>query len=321
MSATRFLTAAFVALVCSTLAYGQLSEDYRFQGKVIDQAGKPIPKVQIVLHDTQAGTRIVFVTNEDGTFDRRMIPCGVYEATFDKPGYVIHTEHFDWSEMSPQTVTKIAQIVLESEAERARKELGEKAAKLYESAYGALVANDYVTARKKADELLALGAGSYEYAVRFVIARCLAMQGEPDAAVAEYGRVLALKPELFEAHFDLAGLLETQGKHDEALLEYGRAAELNPADAETQYDLGVILLKEKQDYEQAKPHLAKAIELNPAHSQAIKALGFANLWSEKTDVVEGVRLLKKYLELEPQASDAAQIQEIVKSFEAAPGVQ
>jgi len=63
------------------------------------------------------------------------------------------------------------------------------------------------------------------------------------------------------------------------------------------------------------------VELSPAHSQAIKALGFTNLWAEKKDVPEGVRLLKKYLELEPNAADAAQIREIVRSFETSPGTK
>jgi tetratricopeptide (TPR) repeat protein len=317
MPPKRFLIALLVLLCSAPLVRGQLSEDYRFQGKVIDQHGKPIPTVRVTLHDSRTGTRLVFETDEDGTFDRRMIPLGVYDLTVEKPGYVPYLEHFDWSADSPQTVIKIAQIVLESEADRARKALGEKAAKLYEDAYAALVANDFQTARKKAEALLELGAGDYEYAVRFVIARSQAMQGEVDLAKAEYGRVLGLKPDLFEAHFDLAGLYERQGKTDDALREYRRAGEINPTDAETQYDLGVIYMKEKQDYEQARVHLAEALKLDPNHVQAIKALGLLNLWSAKPDVAEGMRLLKRYLELQPQAPDTAEIREILESFEPA----
>ncbi len=319
MRPSGWFVAMLAVLCCSPQARGQLSEDYRFQGKVIDQRGKPIPTVHVTLHDPQTGNRIVFDTEENGTFDRRMIPAGVYDATFEKSGYVSHQEQFDWSASGAETIIKVAQIVLESEADRARQELGEKAAKLYQGAYAALQEGDYPTARQKAEELLSLGAGSYEYAVRFVIARCQAMQGELDPAVEEYGRVLALKPDLFEGHFDLAGVLERQGKHDEALLEYARAEALNPEDAETQYDIGVILLKEKQDYEQARTHLARTVELIPTHSQAIKALAFANLWAEKQDLTEGLRLLRRYLELEPEAADAGQIREILQSFEDAPG--
>src|SRR5207245_1231438 len=83
-----------------------------------------------------------------------------------------------------------AQLVLESETERARKELGKKAAKRYEDAYAALGANDCAAATKNAHELLDLGAGSWEYAVRFVLARCHAMQNELDAAATEYRKVV-----------------------------------------------------------------------------------------------------------------------------------
>jgi len=315
MSAKRFLVALLILLGSAPLAWGQLSEDYRFQGKVLDQHGKPIPGVHLMLHDARRGTRIEFQSNDDGTFDRRMIPMGVYELTVEKAGYVPYLEHFDWSAAAPQTIIKIAQIVLESEADRTRKALGEKAAKLYEGAYAALVASDFPAARRDAEALLELGAGDYEYAVRFVIARSRAMQGEVDSAMAEYGRVLRLKPDLFEAHFDLAGLYEKLRKTDDALREYCRAAEINPVDAETQYDLGVIYMKEKQDYTQAQVHLAEALRLDANHVQATKALGLLNLWSAKPDIPEGVRLLKRYLELQPQAPDSTQIREILKSFE------
>ncbi len=321
MSKARIGIAAVGFLCLVSLAprvRAQLAEDYRFQGKIIDQHGQPIPAVMVSLHDNKTGTRIVFTTNEDGTFDRRMIPAGIYDATFEKAGYVPYSEHFDWSATETQTILKIAQIVLESEASQTRKELGKKEAKLYEDAYAALGQGDYAGARKNAEELLSLGAGSFEYAVRFVIARSEAMQGAPDSALAEYGRVLALKPDLFEARFDLAGLLEQKGQHDDALNEYGKAADLNPSDAETQYDLGVILLKARKDYTGAVAHLKKAIELKPDHSQAMKALGFADLWADQKDVAEGVAMLKKYLELEPKAADAGQIRDIINSFESAP---
>ncbi len=293
----------------------QMQDDYRFTGKVIDQAGKPIRDVQVTLHDPDAGTRIVFKTKEDGTFDRRMIPHGIYVASFEKSGYVTHTERFDWSEVGPATKEKIAQIVLENEAEKARQELGKKEAKLYEDAYSALNANDYATARQKADELLEMGAGNYEYAVRFVIARSEAMQGNLDSAKVEYGKVLALKPDLFEAHFDMGGILEKEGKHDEAIQQYEAAAQANPSDAESQYEIGAILMTAKKQYDASMPHLRKAVELNPNHSAATKALGLADLWAEKKDVPEGVAMLKKYLQLEPNAPDAAQIKEMIAAFE------
>jgi Tfp pilus assembly protein PilF len=308
-------TAAFVLAGWVGSSLAQEQNDYRFTGKVIDQSGKPIPGAEIVLHDPQAGTRIEFKTNDDGTFDRRIIPHGVYNATFSAPGYVTTSMHFDWSAVGPQVIEKVAQVVLESEVDKQRQELGKKEAQLYKDAYDALSAGDYVNARKDAEDLLSMGAGGYEYAVRFVLARCDAMQGNLDSAKVEYARVLELKPDLFEAHFDMGGILEREGKHDEALKEYMTAAQENATDAETQYQIGAILLQDEKQYDEAMPYLRKALELDPKHVLATKALGLADLWAKEKDIPEGVSLLNKYLELDPKAPDAAQIKEMIAAFQ------
>ncbi len=296
-------------------AAAQLIEDYRFKGKVVDTAGMPIPKVQVTFRDVETGGRIVFTTKDDGTFDRRMIQHGVYEVSFEKEGYVSRTERFDWSLSPTGTIVKEATIVLENQSVRAKRELGKKAAALYEEAYAALAANDCPTARRKAEELLALGAGDWEYAVRFVLARCYAIQGELGSSVYEYRNVLALKPDLFEARFDLGLVLERQGKAEEALVEYAAAAELHPDDAEVQYNLGAGLFR-KQDLERARPHLEKAVALDSLHAQAAKALGFVHIQSQTKDLVAAKRLLQRYLDLEPDAADAAQIRALVQELEA-----
>jgi len=298
-------------------ARAQLVEDYRFKGRVVDASGQPLGGVHVTLRDVETGSRLVFTTHDDGTFDRRMIPHAHYEGSFEKPGYVTRTENFDWSASPRDVVTIDAKIVLESQVAKAKRELGKKAAALYEEGYAALAANDCVRARQKAEELLALGAGSYEYAVRFVRARCYAVQGQLDEAVAAYREVLALKPDLFEARFDLALVLEKQGQHEAALQEYEQAATLRPEDVEVQYNMGAILFQQKA-FDQARPHLEKAASLDSTHAQAAKALGFACLQGEKKDVTAAQRYLSRYLALEPQAPDAAQIREILTAIETSP---
>jgi tetratricopeptide (TPR) repeat protein len=312
----RKIIALLIALQISTAAvHAQLVEDYRFKGTVTDLAGKPIPEVQVTFQETVTRAVIAFKTSEAGIFDRRMIPHGTYEVRFEKPGYVTRVETFDWKANAPDTIVKEAQIQLESEGERARRELGKKEAKLYEAAYAALAAGDCAAAKKNADELLGLGAGTYEYAVRFVLARCHAMQEEIDAAIEEYRRVAALKPDLFEAHFDLGLVLAKKGSPDAALEEFAKAAEIKPSDAETQYNMGAILFQ-KKDLEAARPHLEKAVASDSTHAQAAKVLGFVLLQSEQKDLVGAERMLRRYLALQPGARDAEQIRDVVKSLEA-----
>jgi tetratricopeptide (TPR) repeat protein len=321
MSRNPTRLAALLVLALPALAAAQLIEDYRFKGKLLDTAGKPLADVKVTLRNVKSGYRIVFETNDAGEFDRRMIPHAVYEATFEKPGYVTQRTQYDWSATEPDTIVKEAQVVLESEdehkrleEEKAKAELGKKAADLYRQAYDALTAGDCDRARKSADELLAIGAGSFEYAVRFVIARCLASAGQNEAAAAEYAKVLELKGDLFEAQFDVAGVYEALGRHEAALQAYRRAAEIKPEDAETQYKIGAILYNQSR-FDEALPHLEGAVQLNASHAQAAKALGFAYLAATNKDMKQALAMLKKYLELEPQAGDREQIEKIVKELE------
>ncbi|HEU4929581.1 MAG TPA: tetratricopeptide repeat protein [Candidatus Krumholzibacteria bacterium] len=306
----RSLALVLCAVFAFSSAHAQLLEEYRFKGSVVDAAGKPIPSVRITLRDVATGSRIEFTSKEDGTFDRRMIPHARYEAFFEKPGYSTHTQEFDWSNAPRELETVEAKVVLRSEADAAKKAMGEKAAKLYEQSYQALEQNDCATASSKASEILKLGAGEYEYAVRFILARCHALQNRLPEATGEYRRVLALKPEFFEAQFDLASVLEKQGQHEDALREYEKAAALKPQDAEARYNVGAMLLKQNR-YDQALPHLEAAASIDSTHALASKALGFAYLQSEKKDLTAARRYFERYLALEPNAPDAAEIRGLV----------
>jgi len=303
-----------VLIVMTVLAVGvaqaQMVEDYRFKGRVLDGAGKPIADVKITLRDIESGTRFEFETHEDGRFDRRMIPHAKYEAVFAKQGYATHTQMFDWSMSTDDVETVEVQVVLSSDSERARQEMGKKAAALYEEAYAALQKNDCGQAGAKAREILTLGAGGYEYAVRFIMARCHAVQGQNAEAIAEYEKVLALKPDFFEARFDLATLLEKQGQHDAALEQYDQAAALRPDNVEVQYNVGAMLLQ-RQMFERARVYLQNAVDLDSTHAEAAKGLGFAYLQGETRDMEAARRYLERYLALKPDAPDATEIRAII----------
>lgn len=321
----RLLLARRLASVCAACLLvanaapirAQLVEDYRFKGVIVDTSGQPVPEVLVTFRDTETGARIVFTTRKDGSFDRHMIPHALYEVTFAKPGYETQTQTFDWSVSPPAPVTKEGRIVLEGQRARAERELGAQAARLYEEAYSAMAANDCTTARKRAEELLALGAGDWEYAVRFVMARCSASAEALEQAAMEYRRVLALRPDLFEAHFDLGLVLERLGQHDAAIAELETAAALHPEDVEVQFNIGAIHVRQQQ-FDAARPHLETAVALDSTHAQAVKALGFVHLQGEAKDLAVAARLLNRYLTLEPEAPDAAAIRDILASLETQP---
>jgi tetratricopeptide (TPR) repeat protein len=320
MNRAVHLLLAVTVLVTARPVSAQLIEDYRFKGAVVDTKGNPVADVQVSLYDIAKGSRIVFKSKDDGTFDRRMIPSAVYEVTFEKPGYVPMRERFDWSTGATETIVMDKRVILESEEEKrqrdmaqAKAEMGKKANKLYQDTYDAFTAGNCPEAAQKAQELLGLEVGNFEYAVRFILARCALQQGQIAPAEADYRRVIALKPEMFEAHFDLGVALEQQGKFDDALGAFQRAAELRPGDAATQYEIGAIHFKGGR-FDQALPHLRAATELNPRNGQAFKALGFTLISADKKDFAQAKAALEKYLELEPAAADAAQVKQICKEI-------
>jgi tetratricopeptide (TPR) repeat protein len=310
----RWINMFILILLVPAFAYAQ-QDDYRFQGRVVDTAGKPLAGVHITLRDVSNGSRINFTTKDDGTFDRRMIPSAQYEVTFEKQGYVTHTDQMDWSAAQDQTKTVQAQIVLDSTRASEERQMSKEAAALYEKAYSALQKNDCAQATDDARKLLAMGAGSREYAVRFIIARCAANQNRLDEAVAEYRHVLKLKPEFFEARFDLAQVLDRQSKHDEAVREYTRAVALRPQDPAAQYNLGALLMQQKQ-YDSARTHLEASVAADSTNAMAVKALGFACLQGEKKDVASAKRYLERYLRLQPEAADAADIRAMLAEIKA-----
>jgi Tfp pilus assembly protein PilF len=128
--------------------------------------------------------------------------------------------------------------------------------------------------------------------------------------VTQYRQVLNLKPDFFEARFDLAGVLDRQGKHDEAIQEYEEALKLQPQNKDAQYNLGALLMQQKQ-YDRARPHLEVAVSADSTNAMAVKALGFACLQGEKKDLKSAKRYLSRYLQLQPDAPDAKDIQAMI----------
>jgi tetratricopeptide (TPR) repeat protein len=312
----RRVVLILIALFVSHSAAAQMSDDYRFVGTVVDPAGKPIKDVQVTLRNVANGDRIVFKTHGDGTFDRRMIPAAKYEAVFEKAGYSTRTQPFDWSVSTEETETVEVKVVMQSDQDATKKALSKQAAQLYDDAYAALAKNDCATAAGKANELLKMGAGDYEYAVRFILARCHANQQELPQAVEEYRRVIALKPDFFEAHYDLATVLEKQGQHDAALMEYAEADSLKSGNFDVNFNRGAILLQQNK-YDEARPHLEKATQIDSTNATAFKALGYAYLQGEHKDMQAARRNLERYLALKPDAPDAQDVRGIIADLKKA----
>jgi serine/threonine-protein kinase len=88
----------------------------------------------------------------------------------------------------------------------------------------------------------------------------------------EFRRAIALNPRYSSAHQWFAFLLSSRGEHDAALLEGLTAAELDPGSVSARRGVGWLYYYARR-YDQARDHLARAIEMNPMAIESYRILG------------------------------------------------
>jgi tetratricopeptide (TPR) repeat protein len=145
----------------------------------------------------------------------------------------------------------------------------------------------------------------------------LLRQGRIDDAVNEFRRAAKLRDDKCAECFQRIGQVYLQqGRLKEAAVALRQAAELkSPNEAEMYNILGVVLYlqNEKQSFEEAVVALQKAIELSKG--KVVKAyynLGFALIKSGKEQ--EGIAVLKKFLELDPGATEVSQARAVIANL-------
>ena len=119
------------------------------------------------------------------------------------------------------------------------------------------------------------------------------------AAITPLEKVIAEKPDLAYAHFQLAYVYTALGKSDEARSEYERAIAMDPKMSEAYLNLGILLLD--KDPQAAVAPLRKAADLLPAQSRPAFLLGVA---LERTgDLSASAAAFENAAALDPQDLD------------------
>jgi O-antigen ligase/tetratricopeptide (TPR) repeat protein len=139
----------------------------------------------------------------------------------------------------------------------------------------------------------------------------LALSARGDAAGAEeaFRHVLRIQPRDARARFELGAALEQQGKLGPALEEYRLAARSDPRNATYQHRWGVAALREGR-HDEAVHALQRAIEEDPSRSASHKALGVV-LYEVLGRRAEGRPHLVRALELDPADRDAPRIRQLL----------
>jgi tetratricopeptide (TPR) repeat protein len=116
----------------------------------------------------------------------------------------------------------------------------------------------------------------------------------------EIAKALELEPQLAEAHFERGVIVKAEGHFEDAEKSFQEALRLRPEVPKYNQALAQLYLVEFHDVDRAIPYFQKVVEYNPDNAAAQVDLGDAYL--KKGDLATGEPLLRRAIELDPQAS-------------------
>jgi Flp pilus assembly protein TadD len=278
--AARILAISFLAvLFFPALGLGQEEGDEMAQlaGRVLDFEKKPIAQVEIQLKHQGTGQALSTKTNKKGEFTFRRLFSGKYSLTSVKEGYKSIYQEVELE----AGASRMVEIAL-------AKELSEE--------------------QKNRQEALAL----------FQNGVSLAQENKIDEAIEAFRKAVELKPDLAEAYINLGLLFFRQDKTDEAEKALLKALELKPEDPKIKQALGNIYfekakgLLQQDKIDEALETLKLSYGYNPNDPYTNYLLGYA--YSQKGLKEEAIKSFEAFLQLEPNAPQAAQVKEILENL-------
>ncbi len=139
------------------------------------------------------------------------------------------------------------------------------------------------------------------YLVHNNLGTALLEQGNVDAAIENFSRVLEIRPHSDRGLYNMALALRAQGKIEESAHYLARALQSNPSMAEAYNNLGIILIAQKR-LEDAITLFKEALEIAPRMEQAHSNLGTALISQGRVD--EALVHFLKAVELNPYKAKA-----------------
>ncbi|MGO9124390.1 MAG: tetratricopeptide repeat protein [Terriglobales bacterium] len=132
-------------------------------------------------------------------------------------------------------------------------------------------------------------------------AEMLRQQNLTPAAITEYQKAIAQKPDAAGLHYALGTLYQEGGRLDEALAEFHQELKLSPGDAMTDYLIGDIHLQ-RNELDEAQQYLSQALSVQPGLLEA--TLDLAKTYHAQGKVEEAVKLLQAAVAADPDDQDA-----------------
>jgi len=275
------------------------------RGRVIDEAGNPIPDVQVEMaFKGESRKEIVKTqkTDKNGGFVRMGVPDGQWQITFTKEGYKTYIMEIHLSLAALGSFSEAGDIVLEEapvvapavqvpdEQIAGPEDEAAKVGAAYAAAVEATRAGRLDEAEAGFKEILVAhpDVASAHYNLGYIYRQ----KKEWEEAETEYVRVTELQPDKADAYIALAAVRELAGRTPEAVDGLVAAAASFPDDPRFQYALGITAVNGGRSAE-AEAAFRKVLELEPDNTEAHFQLATILVGQAKT--AEAVAMLEAYV--------------------------
>ena len=290
----------------------------RISGQVVDESGAAVPAAKVVVQSLQGTARLEGTTDKKGHFAVAGMGSGPWRITVTKEGYV--SAYTDMQVSQLKTNPPLALTM--------QKVAGAQGLRTEEESRSLLDQGNALLEEGKFDEALAafeqfLAKYPEIYAARLNVATAYLKKGDLDRAESEFRGVLAKVVEVHgEAAKDkttslraLSGLGELalkRGDFTAAQKSFREALEISPEDAAAAYNVGEIFFS-NQKVDEAIPFFELAGRIRKDWPKPYHRLGLVYL--NKGDLDKALENLRKFVELDPQNPEAANVKAIIAAVE------
>lgn len=329
-SGIRGLVAGALAIALTVAAAPAFAQGMgSVRGRIVDEAGKPVPEAEVILEYTgDMAITVTLKTNTRGDFTRSGLRTGVWKLQASKGTLIgrnnsVKVNLSDMTTLEP-IVIKVPTATGTTDTSGMTVEDVEARNKLMETMKAEFEAG---VALLETDPAAAIAKFTIVAEKIPNCGLCYTRVGDAhlkakDEAAAEkaYLKAIEVDPKAPEAYSSLASLYNQQKKFGEAAKMSAKANELqdttgtggNAADVLNQ---GIIHWNAGQ-YPEAKAQFERAVTLDPKLADAHYRLGMANV--NLGQLPEAVKAFEEYLRLAPNGEHAELAKGILKSIKGTP---
>jgi len=290
----------------------------RITGQVIDESGAAVPAAKVVVQSLQGGAQLEGTTDKKGRFAVAGMGTGQWRVTISKEGYGSVSTEMHITQLKPNPPLSVT-LSRAAGAQGLRAETQDLS--LLDQGNALLEEGKFDEALAAFEEFLA----KYPevYAARLNVATACLKKGDLDRAESEFRGVL---DKVAQVHGDAAGDKETslralaglgevalkRGDFAAAQESFRKALEISPGDAAAAYNVGEIFFS-NQKIDEAITYFELAARIKKDWPKAYHRLGLVYL--NKGDFDKALENLKKFIELDPENPEAANVKATIAAVE------